>query len=87
MKIIKSMTKLLEDKRMLLFITSLLITVGSWILILDNWSALLTTSAIGGLFIQLANGVFQNAIKNVGIFGTGVTNESDPLTQNPQEKK
>jgi hypothetical protein len=76
-------TNLLADKRRLLFIVSLLITVGGWILTLGSWRAALSTTAIGSLFILLANGVFQNAIKNVGIFGTGVTNESDPKTQNP----
>jgi len=77
--------KLLTDKRELLFVASLLITLGGWILTLPSWHAAITPAAIGGLFILLANGVFSNAIKNVGIFGAGVTNESDPKTQNPKQ--
>jgi hypothetical protein len=51
---------------------------------LGNWGVALTPAAIGGLFLGLANNVFANMIKNIGIFGTGVTNESDPNTQNPK---
>lgn len=50
---------------------------------LGDWSRALTTGGIGALFIGLANNVFANMIKNVGLMGRGVTNESDPATQNP----
>jgi hypothetical protein len=74
--------KILEDKRELLFMMSLCITIGGWVLTLDKWSDALTTSAIGGVLLLLGNNVFSNMIKNVGMLGTGVTNESDPKTQN-----
>jgi len=75
--------KLLDDKRRLLFTTSLFVTVGGWVLTLPNWHAAIRTGAFGGLLVLLGNGVFANMIKNVGILGTGVTNESDPTTQLP----
>lgn len=75
--------RILNDKRELLFIMSLCVTVGAWCLTLENWSVAYTTGAIGGLLIQLGNNVFANMIKNVGLFGTGVTDESDPKNQNP----
>jgi hypothetical protein len=36
------------------------------------------------LVLALGNNVFANMIKNVGLLGTGVTNESDPATKNPK---
>jgi uncharacterized membrane protein len=74
--------QILSDKRRLLFIFNLCITVGAWVGTFNNdWHIGLTPVAISSLFILLANNVFSNAIKNVGVFGAGVTNESDPKTQ------
>jgi len=76
--------KLLNDRRELLFIMSLCLTVGAWVLTLSAWSSAFTPAAIGGLLLGLGNNVFANMIKNVGLLGTGVTNESDPATKNPK---
>jgi hypothetical protein len=75
--------KLLNDRRGLLFIMSLCVVVGAWCLTLNSWSEALKPSAIGGLVLGLGNNVFANMIKNVGLLGTGVTNESDPATKKP----
>jgi xanthine/uracil permease len=72
--------KILDDRRRLLFLVSLFVTLGGWILTLSTWSECFTPAAIGGLFILLGNNVFSNAIKNIGFFSAGVTNESDPKT-------
>ena len=77
------LVRLLDDKRRLLFIMSLLVTIGGWVITLATWGEALTTAAIGGLLILLGNNVFANMIKNVGIMGRGVTDESDPATQLP----
>jgi hypothetical protein len=69
--------KLLTDKRKLLFYMSLCITIGGWIFTLPDWSSAIKTGAIGGLLILLGNNVFANMIKNVGLLGTAVTNESE----------
>jgi hypothetical protein len=76
-------TQILSDRRKLLFIMVLCITVGAWILTLTSWSDALAPAAIGGLLLGLGNNVFANMIKNIGLLGTGVTNESDPATRNP----
>lgn len=73
----------LADKRVLLFWMSLFATAGGWIITLGAWHAAITPTAVGGLFLLLANNVFANMIKNVGIMGAGVTDESDPANQNP----
>jgi hypothetical protein len=73
--------KILDDKRKLLFTVSLLVTVGGWVISLSNWHAALSTGAIGGLLLLLGNNVFANMVKNVGLLGTGVTNESDSANQ------
>jgi hypothetical protein len=80
--------RLLNNKREMLFIFSLLITGGGWVMSLgSDWSTAIRPASVGGLCILLANGVFANMIKNVGLLGTGVTNESDPATQNKPEVK
>jgi len=77
----------LNDKRVMLFWMSIFATLGGWIVALGAWHAAFTPAAIGGLLILLANNVFANMIKNVGLLGTGVTDESDPATQNPPKMK
>jgi len=73
--------QVLSDRRRLLFLMAIFVTVGGWILTLSCWSDALTPASIGGLFVLLGNNVFSNAIKNIGFFGGGVTNESDPKTR------
>lgn len=69
--------QILGDRRRLLFLVSLCATLGGWILSLGaDWHNIWTPASIGGLFVLLANNVFANAVKNIGLFGAGSTEES-----------
>jgi len=59
------MTNLLDSKRHLLFLMSLCVTVGGWILTLPSWTDACTTASVGGLLVLLGNNVFANLIKNI----------------------
>ena len=74
----------LADKNRLLFIMSMCITVGGWLMTITTWRSALTTGAIGGLLMLLGNNVFANLIKNVGLFPTnqGGNGTSTPTTTN-----
>jgi hypothetical protein len=66
--------RILNDRKKLLFLASLFATFGLWFISLNNdWHAALTPAALSGLFGLLANNVFTNAIKNMGIFSAGET--------------
>lgn len=66
--------QILGDRRILLFLVSLCATLGGWILSLGaDWHNIWTPASIGGLFVLLANNVFANAVKNIGLFGAGST--------------
>jgi hypothetical protein len=75
---------ILSDRRRLLFLFSMCVTIGTWLAIVgDTWAV--TPATLGILFVQLGNNVFANMIKNIGIMGSGVTDESDPTTQLPKD--
>jgi hypothetical protein len=79
------LSKLLADKKKLLFIMSLLIAAGGWLMSIGaDWHIAFTPSSIGGLFILLGNNVFANMIKNIGLLGAGVTDESAPKNPDPK---
>jgi hypothetical protein len=64
-------TTWLDNKNRLLFLMSMCITVGGWLITISNWHDVLTTGAIGGLLLLLGNNVFSNMIRNIGLITNG----------------
>ncbi len=68
------MSKWLDDKSRLLFLVSLCVTLGGWMISLKSWQDALSIGAIGGLLLLLGNNVFANMLKNIGLVPDGSTN-------------
>jgi hypothetical protein len=74
------MDKFLSDKRILVFICSLLGGIGSWFIGFHTWAEMLTPGAIGGLFGILASIAAANISPNAFKPAPTITETVSPKT-------
>jgi hypothetical protein len=73
-------TTWLDNKNRLLFLMSMCITVGGWLITISTWHDMFTTGAIGGLLLLLGNNVFSNMIRNIGLITNGTGGSTNTTT-------